>query len=221
MFTEFVNQLDAAGREAFHRTVIMAMDTPEAAAMRRAYYQTVLRRMGENVTIGVNVRIVNPQWIELEDNTLVSDGCTLIARGEPGIILRERARLKNEVYLDTETAHGYIDIGERVYIGTRCCLHGHKGLEIGADSLLAQGILITPASHTFADPDRTIYSQPCDNRKIVIGKDCYLGMGVRVVCYAETIGDGAVVGAGAVVTRPVPAYGVAVGVPAKIVKMRK
>jgi len=90
MFTEFVNQLDPINREAFNRTIVLGMDTPEAASLRQCYYKSVLRKMGKNVTIGTNVKIVNPQWVELGDDVLISDGCTLIARGKPGIKLQKK-----------------------------------------------------------------------------------------------------------------------------------
>jgi carbonic anhydrase/acetyltransferase-like protein (isoleucine patch superfamily) len=87
--------------------------------------------MGANVRIGCGVRLVNPQHIALGDNVTIGDACTLIARSVRGISLGEGATLKQGVYLDTERATGYIEIGRRVYIGTGCCLHGHDGLEIG------------------------------------------------------------------------------------------
>ncbi|MDO9542877.1 MAG: acyltransferase, partial [Kiritimatiellia bacterium] len=151
----------------------------------------------------------------------IHDNCTLLANSEKGITLDDGARMKHGVYLDTEVAAtGYIRIGKRVYIGAGCCLHGHEGLEIGDDSLLAQNITITPYSHSFDNPEKTVYSQGGIQKKIVIGRDCYLGMNVCVVCTAENIGEGSVVGAGSVVVRSIPPYAIAVGVPAKVFRYR-
>lgn len=220
-FIEAFKKMPPAERENYHRTVFLNMDGEYALAKRVEYYRRVLRHMGTNVFIGVGVRIVNPQFITLGDNVQIHDRCTLIAHSEKGIILDDGARLKNGVYLDTELAEtGYIRIGKRVYVGTGSCLHGHVGLEIGDDSLLAQNVTITPYSHTFDDPDKTIYSQGGIQKKIVIGRDCYLGMNVCVVCTTETIGDGSVVGAGAVVVKPIPPRSLAVGVPAKVIGQR-
>ena len=145
----------------------------------------------------------------------------MIANSEKGITLDDGARLKHGVYLDTESATtGYIAIGKRVYVGTGCCLHGHSGLEIGDDSLLAQNITITPYSHKFADPQKIIYAQGGHQRKVTIGRDCYLGMNVSVLWSAD-IGEGSVVGAGSVVVKPIPPYSVAVGVPAQVMKKRE
>lgn len=220
-FTEAQTQMSPDDVENYHRAVFMNMEGEYAKNKRQEYYRGLLRHMGENVSIGVGVRIVNPQFISLGDNVQIHDHCTLVANSENGITLEDRARLKHGVYLDTESAAtGYIKIGKRVYIGAGCCLHGHEGLEIGDDSLLAQNITITPYSHKFDDPNKTIYSQGGIQKKIIIGRDCYLGMNVCIVCTAESIGEGSVIGAGSVVVKPIPPYSVAVGVPAKIIKRR-
>ena len=115
---------------------------------------------------------------------------------------------------------GYISISNNVYIGTGTTLFGHVGLEIGAFSLLAQNVTITPYSHIYDNPNEHIITQGGHCQKIVIGKDCYVGMNVSIM-YSGSIGDGAIVGAGAVVVKAIPPYSVAVGVPAKVIKERK
>ena len=106
-----------------------------------------------------------------------------------------------------------------MYVGTGCCFYAHMGLEIGDESLLAQNITITPYSHKFDDPLKTIASQGGFSRKISIGRDCYLGMNVSVL-WSTNISDGSVIGAGSVVVKPIPPYSVAAGVTAKIIRKR-
>ena len=53
-----------------------------------------------------------------------------------------------------------------------------------------------------------------------IGNDVWIGYGVTITCGCKNIGDGAVIAAGAVVTKDVPAYSVVGGNPAKVIKMR-
>jgi len=143
----------------------------------------------------------------------------LTATSEKGIVLHQGVRLKYGVYLDGETSEGYINIGKNVYIGTGCCLHGHKGLEIGDYSLLAQNITITPYSHKFDDPEKLIRDQGGYSKKLTIGKDCYIGKNVCIL-YCADIGEGSIVGAGSVVVKPVPAFSVVVGNPAKVIRKR-
>ncbi len=219
LFTEAFERLSPDERESYHRAVFMNMDLPSAAELRQEYYRGRLRHMGANVHIGCGVNIVNPQHVSLGDNVCLDDHCTLIARSERGIALAAGVNLKYGVYLDTEGSNGYIEIGSRVYIGTGCCLHGHQGLEIGEDTLFAQNITITPFSHKFEDPSVPIIKQGGHTRKVVIGRDCYLGMGVCVL-WSGDIGDGAVIGSGSVVVKPIPPFSVAVGVPAHVIRTR-
>lgn len=218
-FTERFNNLKEDELEEFYKTVFMSMDGEAAMNARLAYYKRHLRSMGDNVRIGCGVRIISPQYISLGNNVLICDGCTLIARSEAGISIEDGAVLMHRVYLDTETAEGYIKIGKAVYVGTGCTLHGHKGLEIMDDSLLAQNITITPYSHKFDDADEKIINQGGHSRKVTIGRDCYIGMSCSIL-YSADIGDGSVIGSGSVVVHTVPPYSVAVGVPAKVIRRR-
>jgi len=219
-FTKIFKQLSTEELENYHRTVFMYMDTPFAMEKRIEYYRTQLRCIGKNIKIGCDVKIINPQYISLGNNVKIGNNCVLVASSEKGITLGDNVRLKYGVYLDTETSDtGYIKIGKRVYIGTGCCLHGHKGLEIGDDSLLAQNITITPFSHKFEDPNKTIYGQGGYVRKVTIGRDCYIGMNVCIL-YSADIGEGSVVGAGSVVVHTIPPYSVVVGVPAQVIRQR-
>ncbi|MBO7310256.1 MAG: hypothetical protein J6U86_02545, partial [Clostridia bacterium] len=153
-------QADDQSKESFYKAVFMNDDSEYAQKLRVEYYSHKFKRMGENVRIGKGVKIVNPQYIELGDNVTICDHCTLIARGEGGIVLDDFVILNDRVYLDTESPEwGYIRVGKHVYIGTGTTLFGHKGLEIGERSLLAQNITLTPYSHIFDDPDEFIIMQ--------------------------------------------------------------
>lgn len=212
---------DAESRENFYKTVFMNDDSEYAQKLRVEYYSRKFKRMGENVKIGKGVKIVNPEYIEIGDNVTICDHCTLIARGEGGIVVDDFVVLNDRVYLDTESPEwGYIRIGKHVYIGTGTTLFGHKGLEIGERALLAQNITLTPYSHIFDDPDDFIIMQGGHMEKVTLGRDCYIGMGVCVM-YSGNVGDGSIVGAGSVVVKPIPPYSVAVGCPAKVIKERK
>lgn len=219
-FSDAFASMPPEERELYRKTVIMNMPSEYAEELRVRYYSKLLRHAGKNIRIGCGVKIVNPQWISLGDNVVISDRCTLIARGEGGITAGNDARLMEGVYLDTERPEeGYIKIGDRVYIGTNSCLHGHVGLEIGDDSLLAQNVTITPYSHLFDDRDMLISQQGGHTRKVTIGRDCYLGMCVCVL-YSADIGEGSVIGSASTVVKTIPPYSVAVGTPARVIKQR-
>ena len=177
--------------------------------------------MGENVYIGRNVKIVNPEYVSIGDDVQIMDDVTLIARGEGGITIGDGVMLCERAYLDTQTEEwGYINIKKGSYVGTGTIMFGHVGLEIGENVLLAQSINITPYSHKFSAPDKLIKTQGGHMEKVVIGNDVYVGMGTKIM-YSGSIGDGSVVGCGSVVVKPIPSYSVAVGAPARVIKSRK
>ncbi len=220
-FTNAFNNMDDEAKESFYKTVFMNDDSEYAAKLRVEYYRTKFKSMGENVTIGKGVNIINPQYITVGNDVQISDGCTLVARGEKGINLGDNVRLQHRVYLDTERSEeGYINVGRGTYIGTGTTLFGHRGLEIGEDCLLAQGINLTPYSHIFDDPNDIIYHQGGHCEKVTIGRDVYIGMGCKIM-YSGNIGEGSVIGCGSTVVKPIPPYSVAVGTPARVIKERK
>ncbi|MBE6590903.1 MAG: hypothetical protein E7646_02590 [Ruminococcaceae bacterium] len=220
-FTDAFNNMDDQARESFYKTVFLNDDSQYAQELRQRYYKSVLKHMGEKVKIGKGVKIVNPQFISLGDRVTVCDNSTLIARGEGGITIGNNVTINDRVYLDTERKDsGYITVGDHCYIGTGTTLFGHLGLEIGDHVLMAQNITVTPYSHIFSDPEKNIISQGGHQRKVTIGRDSYLGMGV-IVMYSADIGEGSVIGAGTLVTKPIPPYSVAVGHPARVIKKRQ
>jgi acetyltransferase-like isoleucine patch superfamily enzyme len=108
---------------------------------------------------------------------------------------------------------GRIALGERVFVGPYAVIYGHGGVEIGRSTLISMHCRILSSNHAVPPAGTLIRSQPDELRPTRIGADVWLGAGVTVLG-GVTIGDGCVVGAGAVVTKDLPAYSIAVGVPA-------
>jgi acetyltransferase-like isoleucine patch superfamily enzyme len=108
-------------------------------------------------------------------------------------------------------------IDENVYVGPRC----HIGLaHIERDALLGAGVHVTSGSqsHGFADLSMPIREQPVPPHKVVrIGAGAWIGSAAVVMA---DVGRDTVVGAGAVVTKPLPDRVIAVGVPARVVRAR-
>ena len=221
LFTKAFENAPDDVKESIYKDFILNNNSDYCKELRMVYYKKVLKHMGENVFIDKNVEIINPQWVSLGDNVKIHQGVTLIAKGEGGITIGNNSRLKERVLLDTENPKtGYINIANDVYVGTGTTFFGHEGLEIGEFTLIAQNVTCTPYSHIFENPDLFIYQQGGHSKKVTIGSDVYIGMGVNIM-YSGDIGKGSVVGAGSVVVKPIPPYSVAVGNPAKVIKERK
>lgn len=112
-----------------------------------------------------------------------------------------------------------IVIGNNVLINAGGYISGEGGLEIGNFVLIGPNVNILSAGHEFGDCDKPIQKQGLTYGKIKIEDDAWIGAG-SVVLQGLTIGRGAVVGAGSVVTRSVPPYAIVIGNPARIVKYR-
>lgn len=110
-----------------------------------------------------------------------------------------------------------IQIGDDVSIAAFVHIWGHGGVTLGDRVLVATHVSITSLTHDYSS-DNMRYA-PIIARHVVIRNDAWLGSN-SVVLPGVTIGTGAVVGAGAVVTKDVPDYAIVVGQPAKILKYR-
>jgi len=106
-------------------------------------------------------------------------------------------------------------IDENVYVGPRC----HLGLvHLERDVLLAAGVHIPSGPHTHGtDVSLPIREQPGRRRLVRIGAGTWIGSNAVVLA---DVGRDTIVGAGAVVTQPIPDRVIATGVPARIVRRR-
>ena len=106
-----------------------------------------------------------------------------------------------------------IKIGRRVFINAGCQFQDQGGIEIGDDVLIGPQTIIATLNHD-PDPEKRggMFA-----KSVKIGNKAWLGARVTI-CPGVTIGDGAIVAAGAVVTKDVPPRTVVAGVPAKVIK---
>ena len=115
---------------------------------------------------------------------------------------------------------GTLYVGDRVIFGHHCTLAAQESVVIGADTLIAEMVSIRDHDHCFARTDIPIREQGVNTAPVVIGQNVWIGAKVTVVKGVH-IGDNAIIGANAVVTRDIPAGAIAVGVPARVVRLRE
>ena len=130
----------------------------------------------------------------------------------------ERVQIEHGSHVKIVDDQAQVSLGAATFIGFGTELDVALELRVGRHVLIAPGCFITDHAHRHA-LGRPIDSQGTVSRAVRIGDDVWLGARV-VVLPGVTIGDGAIVGAGAVVTRDVPAGTVVTGVPARIVRHR-
>ena len=106
-----------------------------------------------------------------------------------------------------------IHIGKNVFINCCCHFQDHGGVYIGDGALIGSHVVLATINHSLV-PEKRADNHPAP---IHIGKNAWIGSHVTILP-GVSIGDHAVVAAGAVVTTDVPAMSVVGGVPAKRLK---
>ena len=113
-----------------------------------------------------------------------------------------------------------VSIGNHVGISEYTLLDGDGGITIGDFTRIASHVSIIAFSHNFMDRNVPVKLQGKISKGITIGEDCWIGTGVRILD-GVVVGKGAVIGAGSVVTKNIPPYSIAVGIPAHVIKERQ
>lgn len=109
-----------------------------------------------------------------------------------------------------------IHLGKRVFINSGCKFQDQGGIFIGDDVLVGHNCMIATLNHV-EDPDRRADMVPSPVR---IGNKVWIGANVTILP-SVTIGDGAILAAGAVVTKDVEPCTIVGGVPAKVIRKIK
>lgn len=116
---------------------------------------------------------------------------------------------------------GWVETGIDVSFGSGCHVYEPRaGLTIGDHCMIGGGVLICGVNHGYANRDVPMRQQAFEAAPIAIGRDVWIGMGA-IILPGVTLGDGAIVSAGAVVTSDVASGAVVSGVPARLVKSRQ
>ena len=156
-----------------------------------------------------------------DNNVFIDDGVEIFQSNDGGPVkIGNRVCIYRDTIIETGLG-GSFKIGDHSSIHPRCQLNAYKeSINIGANVMIAANCALYPYDHA-VKAEIPIKEQPLQSKgSINIGDDAWLGYGV-IVLSGVTIGEGAVIGAGSVVTKNVPDGAIAVGSPAKVIKMRK
>ena len=190
--------------------------------LRSKFYRRLLGSSGGGLVVGRNICLRHPGRIRLGSGVIVDDNCVLDAKGDSdeGIAIGDGVILGRNTILSCKG--GSIEIGDNSNISSNCMLVSESRLSVGKNVLIAgMTYIVAGGNHGIERTDIPIIRQPCTSKGGVrIEDNCWLGASVAVLD-GVTIGRDSVIGAGAVVTENVPEFAIAVGVPARVVKLRK
>lgn len=116
-----------------------------------------------------------------------------------------------------------ISIGDDVFIGRNCCFQSEHGtISIGDHVMFGPGVNIHGGNHDIAlghTPMKSRSKCMGDDKEVCIGNDVWVGANA-IILAGVTVGNGAVIAAGAVVTCDVPELSIVGGIPAKVLRYR-
>jgi acetyltransferase-like isoleucine patch superfamily enzyme len=150
------------------------------------------------ISLGSGIRIRRGSSVNFVGSAHFEHGVSITARGG-SIYFGENFHSNEQVIFNADVG-GSIRFGSNCLVGPRC--------------------IFRTANHRFTDNNLNIIEQGHDYSDIKIGDDVWFGAGVMVLP-GVTIGSHSVLGAGSVVTRDIPAFSIAVGVPARVIRSRQ
>ena len=189
--------------------------------IRNLAYRLVFKKMGSSVYIQDGTEFTGANKIEIGSESFIGRGASIIVRHlNSRVLIGRRTQIERGVVIDPAGEDCCIEMGEHTFIGSYTSVIGPGNIKIGKRCLIAAHSGIIANNHIFSDPIEMIECQGITRQGVVIEDNCWLGYGVKVLD-GVTIGEGSVIGAGAVVTKDIPPYSIAVGVPAKVVRSRQ
>ena len=176
--------------------------------LRKVFYKNLFAAIGNGTTIGPNVTLRCPQQVSLGKDVFVDNNAVLDAKGSVS-----RIHLGNSVLVGRNTilscGSAAITIGDDVSIGPNCHIRaGLCPIEMGSHITIGSHTVVISGNPDYKLKDIPMKSQVGSTEGITIGRDVWIGVGVRIIDGAN-IGNGCVIGAGAVVIENVPDYAIA------------
>ena len=183
-------------------------------------YRHFLNACGRGTKIERSVKIFYLEKVTLGKNVLIEHDALLHARSESRVsmVIGDNTHIYHHAIL--QVGGGRIKIGANCLIKPFSWIHGLGGVIIGDYVIIAGGSAIVAQTHVHSNLSTPIALQGEHGEGIIIEDNVWIGAEVKVLD-GVTIGTGSIIGAGAVVTKDIPPFSVAVGVPAKIIKNRK
>jgi acetyltransferase-like isoleucine patch superfamily enzyme len=138
-------------------------------------------------------------------------------KGKGSIAIGDKLFTQSGVVIDAQ--NGRIEIGNHVSLNDHAVLLGHGGITIGNDVRIAANVVVASFDHNFEDVSTPIRLQGVTGKPIVIDNDVWIGAGAKILGGSH-VGNGCIIGANAVIKGPTLPFGVYVGNPARLLKMR-
>lgn len=187
----------------------------------RGFAWSLLRlRRPSGLLLGPGIQFVQSGRLTLGRGVAIGAYGYVDCAARDGVVLGDRVTLREQVWIQSRSGLNdravTLRIGSRSYVGPNAVIGLGGPVLIGEDVQIGAGLTITAESHE-AGPDGSFVSGAVSRKGVTIGDRCWLGNNVSILD-GVTIGQGSVIGAGAIVTRSIPPYSVAMGAPARVTR---
>lgn len=201
---------------------ILFQDMPGALGIffRNLFFPRLFKKVGKGVNFGKSITLRHPYKISVGDNVVIDDYCVLDAKGldNNGICIKENIFIGRGSILSCK--NGDIALEKNVVIGFNSEIFSGSKVFIGENTLISAYVYIIGGGHDYSRVDIPILEQEKPSHGIKIERNCWIGAGAKVFDNV-TIGEDTIIGAGAVVSKSIPAFSIAAGIPARVAKSRK
>ena len=165
-------------------------------------------------------------WLKLRwGKRLVTDGLAFVGPGvtfeiKPGarLVLGRWSWIGHDTKIRVH--EGEVCIGAKTVLGQECTISAFKHVSIGRECILADRVMLIDFDHGVVEVERPIRLQGIYKRDTRVGNNVWIGYGAQILRGAS-VGDNAIIGASAVVTKDVPANAVVAGAPARVIRTRE
>lgn len=193
-------------------------------ALRGVWWRIHLKKVKGIMFIGKGVRLRYPSYISVGKNFIVEDYVEIMGLSKEGIVCGDNVTIGSFAIIKPSSYYGNsVGIGLRIGNNSNIGPYNYVGcsgqITIGDNVLVGQRVHFAAENHVFEDTSRPMRDQGVKSESITIEDDCWIGSG-SIILDGVTVGKGAIVAAGAVVTHNVPPYKIVGGVPARIIKSR-
>jgi acetyltransferase-like isoleucine patch superfamily enzyme len=170
-------------------------------------------------------RLARRRWLSASGRRLKLDGLAFIG---PKVILQIRPGGRVELGRWSWLGHGtkirchegVVSIGAKTVLGQECTISAYQHVSIGRECVIADRVMLIDFDHGATEVERPVRLQGIYKRDVRVGNNVWIGYGACIL-RGVTVGDNAIIGTSAVVTKDVPANAVVAGVPARVIRMRE
>jgi acetyltransferase-like isoleucine patch superfamily enzyme len=202
------------------RELFILLNTKAFQLMRGFYYKLFIKTQGI-MLVGRHTKIKFRHKIQAGKTLTIGDYVEINALSKSGVIFGDNVSILRNTIIECtgvirQIGEG-LTIGNHVGIAQNCFIQVRGKVTIGNHVIFGPRVSVFSESHNFSDPTKYIHEQGETRKGVNIEDGVWVGSGA-IILDGVTIGKNSIIAAGSVVNKDIPAFSVAAGVPAKLIK---